>query len=64
LFLLPYPYHYETYGFKGAKKYGISMHDGNFYSGIQALPLSESELDNITGIILFALKLFFSDYIY
>lgn len=46
-----FPYHYETYGFSGAKKYGISMADGNFYTGIMALPLVEGALDGISGIV-------------
>ena len=33
-----YPYHYETYGFRGGKKYGISMADGKFYTGLLVLP--------------------------
>lgn len=44
-----YPYHYEQYGFIGTKKYGISMPDGNYYTGIMALPLSEGALDDVSG---------------
>lgn len=51
---LGYPYHYETYGFVGAKKYGISMDDGKYYKGLLALPLYEGALDNISGHIVFA----------
>lgn len=49
-----YPYHYETYGFVGAKKYGISMPDGKFYKGIMALPLYDGALDGISGKIVFS----------
>ncbi|MGL4607323.1 MAG: GNAT family N-acetyltransferase [Eubacteriaceae bacterium] len=49
-----FPYHYRCYGFEGAKKYGISMPDGNFYTGIMALPLYEGALDNICGSIHFS----------
>ena len=38
---LGYPYHYETYGFLGGKKYNISMADGKYYKGLLALPLYE-----------------------
>lgn len=48
-----YPYHYQTYGFTGAKKYGISATDGNYYVGILALPLFEGALDNVSGCIHF-----------
>lgn len=44
-----YPYHYEPYGFTGAKKYGISMPDGNYYTGIMTLPLYEGALDGVSG---------------
>ncbi len=50
---LGYPYHYEPYGFVGAKKYNISMGDGNFYKGLLALPLYEGALDNISGYAVF-----------
>ena len=49
-----YPYHYEPYGFVGSKKYGISMPDGEFYVGIQVLPLYDGALDGITGQIHFS----------
>lgn len=49
-----YPYHYETYGFKGAKTYNISMPDGQFYKGIMALPLYEGALDDISGALFFS----------
>lgn len=50
---LGYSYHYEPYGFKGAKAYNISMQDGKFYKGLLALPLSEGGLDNIEGYASF-----------
>ena len=50
-----FPYHYKTYGFVGAKKYNIGMSDGNFYTGILALPLREGALDGIqNGVIQFS----------
>lgn len=49
-----YPYHYETYGFVGAKKYSIALPDGNFYTGIMALPLYETALDGVSGMICFS----------
>lgn len=49
-----FPYHYLCYGFVGAKKYGISMPDGQFYTGIMALPLYEGALDNINGCVHFS----------
>lgn len=49
-----YRYHYETYGFTGAKKYGISLPDGNFYTGIMALPLYPGALDGINGSVFFS----------
>jgi len=49
-----YPYHYQTYGFVGAKKYGIAMPDGNYYTGIMALPLFDGALDNVSGYICFS----------
>ena len=51
---LGYPYHYETYGFLGGKKYGISMEDGNFYKGLLVLPLSETSLKDIQGKAIFS----------
>lgn len=49
-----FPYHYHCYGFQGAKKYGISMPDGKFYTGIMALPLFEGALDHISGSVHFS----------
>ncbi|MGL5616726.1 MAG: GNAT family N-acetyltransferase [Sarcina sp.] len=49
-----YPYHYQSYGFVGAKKYGISLADGNFYTGIMALPLYKGALNGVSGIIYFS----------
>lgn len=46
-----YPYHYENYGFTGAKKYKISMPDGNYYTGIMALPLCDGALDCVSGSV-------------
>ncbi len=51
---LGYPYHYEPYGFKGGKTYGISMPDGKFYKGLLVLPLYEGALDNISGKACFS----------
>ncbi len=49
-----YPYHYEPYGFLGAKKYNISMPDKKFYTGLLALPLYEGALDGISGYVVFS----------
>lgn len=49
-----YPYHYQTYGFIGSKNYNLCMPDGNFYTGIMALPLYEDALQNIEGTIYFS----------
>lgn len=49
-----YPHHYKKYGFIGSKKYGISLSDGNFYTGIMALPLCEGAFNNIQGIVYFS----------
>lgn len=50
-----FPYHYKTYGFVGAKKYNIALQDGNYYTGIMALPLIDGYLDNIKeGIVYFS----------
>lgn len=49
-----YPHHYKTYGFEGAKKFGISMSDKNYYTGIMALPLFEGSLDQINGCVYFS----------
>lgn len=51
---LGYPYHYEPYGFCGAKKYRISMPDGKFYYGLLALPLQKNALDNTAGYVQFS----------
>ncbi|MGL4819966.1 MAG: GNAT family N-acetyltransferase, partial [Bacilli bacterium] len=51
---LGYPYHYEPYGFKGGKKYNISMPDGLFYQGLLVLPLADGALDNIAGYAVFS----------
>lgn len=51
---LGYPYHYEPYGFRGGKKYGISMQDGKFYTGLLVLPLQESALSGIHGYAVFS----------
>lgn len=50
-----FPYHYKPYGFMGAKKYNIAMEDGNFYTGIMALPLIDGYLNDIKkGIVYFS----------
>lgn len=49
-----FPYHYHPYGFVGSKKYNISMPDGQFYTGIMALPLKEGALDHVHGTIIFS----------
>lgn len=49
-----YPYHYATYGFEGAKKFGISLPDGNYYTGIMALPLCNGAFDNVKGCVYFS----------
>lgn len=49
-----YPYHYKPYGFEGSKKYGISMPDGKYYTGIMALELYPGALDGITGVVHFS----------
>lgn len=49
-----YPYHYATYGFEGAKKFGICLPDGNYYTGIMALPLFHGALDNVKGCVYFS----------
>lgn len=49
-----YPHHYTTYGFEGAKKYGICLPDGNFYTGVMALPLFEGALDKVKGCVYFS----------
>ncbi len=52
--ILGFPYHYRPYGFIGAKKYGISMSDGNFYTGLQALELEEGALKDCVGVAEFS----------
>ncbi len=54
---LGYPYHYETYGFVGGKRYKISMADGNYYTGLLALPLSDNAFGNIEGCASFSADL-------
>lgn len=50
-----YPYHYKPYGFVGAKKYNIGLEDGNYYTGIMALPLIDGYLDNVQkGVVYFS----------
>lgn len=44
-----FTYHYHPYGFVGTKKYGITMPDGKYYTGIMLLPLYDGALDGITG---------------
>lgn len=53
-----FPYHYQTYGFVGSKKYHISMPDDKFYTGVMALPLYEGALDNIQGEIHFSAAMY------
>ncbi len=49
-----YPYHYKPYGFEGAKKYDIFLPDGNYYTGIMALPLFDGALDEVHGCVYFS----------
>ncbi|MGL5415346.1 MAG: GNAT family N-acetyltransferase [Clostridium sp.] len=49
-----YPSYYKKYDFIGSKKYEISLSDGNFYTGIMALPLYENALNDINGVIHFS----------
>ncbi len=51
---LGYPYHYKPYGFVGGKKYNISMADGQYYTGLLALPLMEDAFANINGYAVFS----------
>lgn len=51
-------YHYEPYGFVGAKKYGIAMPDGKYYTGIMALPLLNGALDDARGQVHFSAALY------
>ncbi len=46
-----FTYHYHPYGFVGTKKWGITMPDGKFYTGIMALPLYDGALDGVTGTL-------------
>ncbi len=52
--ILGYPHHYKPYGFLGGKKYNISMPDGNFYIGLQILPLKDNIFNNISGYPVFS----------
>lgn len=49
-----FPYHYQPYGFEGAKKYKISMPDGKYYKCVMALPLFEGALDDVHGTMIFS----------
>lgn len=49
-----YAYHYRPYGFVPAKQYGICLPDGNYYTGILALPLEDGGLDGISGQLHFS----------
>ena len=51
---LGYPYHYAPYGFRGGKKYGISMPDGKVYTGLLVLPLRKTALEGIHGYAEFS----------
>ncbi len=51
---LGYPYHYNPYGFIGAKKYRISLEDGKYYTGLLVLPLIEGALEGIKGYAAFS----------
>lgn len=51
---LGYPYHYEPYGFLGGKKYGISMPDMNYYTGLLVLPLYKGALEGVSGYAEFS----------
>ncbi len=51
-------YHYEPYGFVGAKKYGIAMPDGKYYTGIMALPLFDGALCDAQGRVHFSAALY------
>ena len=46
-----FTYHYHPYGFVGTKKWGITMPDGKFYTGIMALPLYDGALDGVSGAL-------------
>ncbi|OFI50367.1 GNAT family N-acetyltransferase [Floricoccus tropicus] len=49
-----YPAYYERFGFTGTKKFGLSLEDGNYYSGIMALELVPNALSDIKGQIQFS----------
>lgn len=51
---LGYTYHYKPYGFLGGKKYGISMEDGNYYTGLLALPLKDNAFEGASGMAVFS----------
>ncbi len=51
---LGYPYHYEPYGFRSGKKYGICMPDRKFYKGLLVLPLYEGALEDVSGRAYFS----------
>lgn len=51
---LGYPYHYKPYGFLSGKKYGISMPDMNYYTGLLVLPLYKDSLEGVSGYIEFS----------
>lgn len=51
---LGYPYHYKPYGFLGGKKYGVSMPDMNYYTGLLVLPLDKGALDKVSGYAEFS----------
>ncbi|MGL4623453.1 MAG: GNAT family N-acetyltransferase [Culicoidibacterales bacterium] len=52
--ILGYPHHYEPYGFIGGKHFGVAMPDGNFYKGLQVLPLTAATNTNLSGQIIFS----------
>ncbi len=54
MLVLGYPYHYAPYGFVGGKKYGISAEDGNYYTGLLALPLKEGAFEDVHGHAVFS----------
>ena len=47
MIILGFPYHYAPHGFVGSKKFNISMEDGNFYTGLQALELKEKAFNDV-----------------
>lgn len=49
-----YPKHYERYGFVGAKKYKLRLADGDYYTGMMALPLKAHVFEGKQGIIQFS----------